>query len=126
MSWFYFALAAPLLFALTTLLDDNLLKYVYKSPQFATVSAGVYGTLPLLSRLFLPASNIPFSLALLAVLAGIFNLIYYFFYFRGLQSDTPSIVLVLFTLAPATLPFLAHATVHENLVKLQLVGFILI
>ncbi|HSW36749.1 MAG TPA: DMT family transporter [Candidatus Saccharimonadales bacterium] len=126
MAWFYLALLAPLLYAIVNLLDDNLLRYVYKSPYFATVSAGFYGSLPLLSRFFIHTSNIPTGLALLSVAAGFITLTYYFFYFKGLESDSPSIVIALFSLAPATIPFFASFIVHERLFGLQILGFMIV
>ncbi|HXE10150.1 MAG TPA: hypothetical protein VN554_01865, partial [Verrucomicrobiae bacterium] len=62
MTWFYLALLAPLLYAIVNLLDDNLLQFVYKSPYVAAVSAGFYGSLPLLSRFFLDAHRLPANL----------------------------------------------------------------
>ena len=123
MSWFYLALLAPLLYAIVNLLDDNLLSFVYKSPYLATVSAGFYGALPLLSRFFIHARALPASLASLAVMAGCLNLAYYFFYFKGLESDSPSTVIALFGLAPATIPFFARFIVHEHLAAMEIVGF---
>jgi drug/metabolite transporter (DMT)-like permease len=124
MSWFYLALLAPLLYAVVNLLDDNLLSFVYKSPYLATVSAGFYGSLPLLSRIFIHAHALSLQLALLAGGAGFLTLAYYFFYFKGLQSDSPSIVIALFSLAPATIPFLAHFIVHEHLSVGEIGGFV--
>jgi drug/metabolite transporter (DMT)-like permease len=126
MSWFYLALLATLLYAIVNLFDDNLLRFVYKSPYLAVTSAGFYGALPLLSRLFIHASNISLNLALLSVLAGFLTLVYYFFYFRGLASDTPAVVVALLGLAPATIPFLAHVFVHEQLLPLEIVGFVVV
>jgi drug/metabolite transporter (DMT)-like permease len=126
MSWFYLALLAPLLYAVVNLLDDNLLSFVYKSPYLAAVSVGFYGTLPLLSRFFIHASAIPAHLAVLSVMAGWLTLVYYFFYFKGLQSDSPSIVIALFGLAPATIPFFAHFIVHERLAPLEIAGFVIV
>lgn len=126
MSWFYLALLAPMLYAVVTLLDDNLLSFVYKSPYLAAVSAGFYGALPLLSRFFIHAQGLPAHLALLATAAGFLNLAYYFFYFKGLESDSPSIVVALFGLAPATIPFFAHFIVHERLASLEVAGFAIV
>lgn len=126
MSWFYLALLAPLFYAITVLFDDNLLRFVYKGPYLATTFAGVFGALPLLSRLFLPSGAISLDLALLAILAGFLNITYYFFYFRGLALDMPSIVIALFSLAPATIPVLAYFFVHERLTVAELAGFTIV
>jgi drug/metabolite transporter (DMT)-like permease len=126
MSWFYLALLASLLYAIVNLLDDNLLSFVYKSPYLATAFAGFFGSVPLLSRLFIHTANIPASLAVLSVASGSFTVVIALFYFRGLQSDSPSIVVALFGLAPATIPFFAHFIVHERLMSVEIVGFVIV
>lgn len=123
MSWFYLALFVPLLFAVVNLIDDNLLQFVYKSRYIATVMAGVSGTLPLLSLFFLDFNNIPTNLALLSMLSGSLAVGFYFFYFKSLQLDSPSVVVALFSLVPATIPFLAYFIVDEKLGLQQIVGF---
>ncbi len=126
MSWFYLALLAAFLYAVVNLLDDNLLRFVYKSPYLATFSAGIYGLLPLLTMFFIHASNIPASLALLSAGAGFLTLTCYFFYFKGLGSESPSIVVALFSLAPAAIPFFAHFLVHERLTSVEVLGFMVV
>jgi drug/metabolite transporter (DMT)-like permease len=126
MSWFYLALLAPLLYAVVNLLDDNLLRSVYKSPYLAAAFTGFFGTLPLLSRLFINAAALPHLLIALSLMAGFLTVAYYFFYFRGLASDSPSIVIALFGLAPATIPFFAHFIVHEQLLTMEVIGFVIV
>ncbi|HVX57843.1 MAG TPA: EamA family transporter [Candidatus Saccharimonadales bacterium] len=125
MSWFYLALLAPLLYAVVVLFDDSLLRFVYKSPYIGTIAAGFFGILPLVAVLF-RAVSIPANLALLALLAGFLTITYYFFYFKGLEVEAPSVVIALFNLAPATIPVLAHFLVHEDLQGIQLLGFLII
>jgi drug/metabolite transporter (DMT)-like permease len=126
MSWFYLALLAPLMYAIVNLLDDNLLSFVYKSPYLACVSVGFFGATPLLSRFFIHSPALSLQLALLAIGAGMLTLGYYFFYFKGLQADSPSVVIALFSLAPATIPFFAHLIVHEQLSGGEIVGFLIV
>lgn len=126
MSWFYLALLSPLLYAITNFFDDNLLRSVYRGPYLATAFAGLFGTLPLLSLLFLSPGSISLHLGILAGLAGLLTVGYYFFYFRGLESDMPSVVIALFSLAPVTLPFFAHFLLHEQLGVAEIIGFILV
>lgn len=123
MSWFYLALLVPLLYAVVNLIDDNLLQFVYKNRYTATVMAGVSGTLPLLSLFFLEFNNIPTNLALLSMFAGALTVGFYFYYFKSLQLDSPSVVVALFSLAPATIPFLAYFIVDEKLAAQQIIGF---
>lgn len=126
MSWFYLALLVPLLSAVLNLLDDNLLKFVYRNPYLATVSIGLFGSLPLLSRFFIDAHLLPVSLAILSITAGFLTLVFYYFYFKGLASDSPSVVVALLSLTPATIPFFAHFIVHEQLLPMQIVGFMIV
>ncbi len=126
MSWFYLALLVPLISAVLNLLDDNLLQFVYKNTYLATASIGLFSTLPLLTWFFIDTHGIPASLALLSIVSGMLTLAFYHFYFRALESDTPSIVAALLALTPATLPFFAHFIVHERLLPLQIVGFIIV
>jgi drug/metabolite transporter (DMT)-like permease len=79
-----------------------------------------------MSWFFVTARVIPARLAVLAVAAGFLTLVYYFFYFKGLESDSPSIVIALFGLAPATIPLLAHFLVHERLFAMEIVGFMIV
>jgi len=125
MDWFYLALAAPLLYAVVNLFDDNLLQFVYKSPYLATTFSGFFGAVPLVALTMRPA-HISGSLAALAVLTGFLTVCYYFFYFKGLESDMPSVVIALFSLAPATIPVFARIFVHERLTSFQLLGFALV
>jgi drug/metabolite transporter (DMT)-like permease len=125
MNWFYLALLAPLLFAITVLFDDSLLRFVYKSPYISTIMNGFFGILPLVAVFFRPVS-IPLHLALMAMLSGFLTIIFIFFYFKSLALESPSVVIALFSLAPATIPILAHFFVQENLRAVQLLGFIII
>lgn len=126
MSWFYIALLVPFLYALTNLFDDNKLQFVFEGPFMSTALAGIFGLLPILSLLFLRTHNIPLAYSSLAVLAGILTTTYFFFYFRALQLEQPSVVIAMFSLVPATIPFLAHFFLHENLSAWEIVGFIIV
>lgn len=119
------ALLAPLLYSIVVLFDDNLLSFVYKSPYLATAFAGFFGVLPFAAVIF-KAPVIHANLAALALLAGLLTVSYYYFYFKGLESDTPAVVIALFNLAPATIPIFAHFFVHEQLTGLELAGFLVV
>jgi len=126
MNWFYLALLAPMFYAMLNLVDDNLLQYVYEGPYMATVIAGIFGTLPLLSLLVLRAQHISLELAVQSALAGFLTTCYFFFYYKALELEEPSVVVALFSLVPATLPFLAHFLLHEDLAGMEIVGFVLV
>lgn len=126
MSWLYLALLAPLLYAIVNLFDDNLLEKVYKSPYLSTVFAGFFGSLPIFTLLFKEADTITLHAAMAASIGGLFTVLYYFFYFRSLRVETPSVVIALFSLAPALLPVFAHIFLRENLPVLAIVGFVIV
>ena len=126
MSWFYLALLAPLLYAIVNLIDDNLVRFVNKGPYFVATVAGIFGATPLISRLFIGTQPMSLKLTIFAVLAGFFTVLYYFFYLKALESEQPSIVIALFGLVPATLPFLAHSILHEQLIGAQIIGLAIV
>ncbi len=126
MSWIYLAILAPFLFAIVNLFDDNLLNFIYESPYIATISVGFYGSLPLLSRIFIHSNFLPNKLIFLATLAGFLTLTYYFYYFKALKIETPSVVVALIGLSPATIPFIAHFLVNERLNLAEIIGLTLV
>jgi drug/metabolite transporter (DMT)-like permease len=123
MTWFYLALLAPVLYAAVNLIDDNLLRLVYRSPYLGAMEGGLFGALPLLSLFFLHTSRISFLFACASIFAGYLLSIFYFFYFKAFASGSPSIVIALLNLAPASLIFLSHFILHSNLSVTQVVGF---
>lgn len=126
MSWFYLALLAPLLYAIVNLIDDNLLRFVYKGPYLAAAASGIFGALPLLSLFYVDPTPISNSLAAIMVAAGFLTTIYYFLYFKSLAVESPSIVVAMLGLVPAIVPILAYYFLHEKLTGMQLVGFAIV
>lgn len=126
MEWFYIALISPALFAVVNIIDDNLIRNVYKSPFFGAIISGFFAVIPLVSLFFVPFSiHSPFIL-LLGLSAGFLTTLYYFFYFKGLESEFPSVVIAILSLSPALVPFLAYFILGESLTVNQYVGFVLI
>lgn len=123
MSWIYLALLAPFLYAIVNLLDDNLLHHVYESPSFAAVSAGLWGGIPLLSIFFVRVHGLPPEDVVSMIIAGLLTTGFYYFYFKALTTEFPAVVIAMFGLAPAFLPFIARFTVGEHLEAQEIVGF---
>ncbi len=121
--WFLAALFATLLWAVVVLIDDNLLKNIYKNARFAAVISGLFGFIPSF-YLFVTNETLSFNPALVipAVVSGVLTIVFYYFYFRTLQTDEPSVAIALFSLAPAIVPFLAFAFLGEVLHLSQYVG----
>jgi drug/metabolite transporter (DMT)-like permease len=126
MSWLYLALLAPVLYAIVNLFDDNLLEKVYKSPYLSTVFAGLFGSAPLVALIFRTSDSISNAAVYTAISAGFLTVCYLFYYFRALQVESPSVVIALFSLAPAVLPVFAGLFLHEKLSSLALVGFVIV
>lgn len=128
MIWFYLALLAPLLYAIITLLDDNLLRHVYKKPQIAAAFSGLFGIVPAILILAFGrgALSISVGLGCIALLAGLCTTLAWYFYFRGLETLNPSVVSAILSLTPALLPLTAHFLVGEQLSITAGAGFVII
>lgn len=124
--WFYIALLSPALFALVTLADDNLVRKVYKSPEFGAIVSGFFALLPLLAIPFFPIRIPPLPIIMLAILAGFLTINYYLLYFKSLLIESPSVVITLFQMSRAMVPFLAYIFLGELLTKGEYVGFFII
>jgi drug/metabolite transporter (DMT)-like permease len=99
--WFAFALAAPVFWAVSNLLDARLLNRHKLSPLALMVVTGLFNGIPLAviaatSGLEWPGS----STALLAGAAGALGLFVYLPYFHALELAPPSDVLMFWNLAP--------------------------
>ena len=113
MNWFYIALIAPALWALVNIIDDNLLRGVYEDPFFGTIISGLFALLPLLSLFFVKITIPPINALIAALLSGFLLVCAYFFYFKALWHELPSITAALWNLSPALIPFLAFILVFE-------------
>lgn len=124
--WFYFALLSPLIFAVVNIIDDNLLRSVYKSPFFGAIISGFFALLPLLALIFIPFSVPSYPIALLGISAGFLTTMYYLYYFKALESEYPSVVVALFGFSPSLVPFIAYGVLGEVLNINQYLGFVII
>ncbi len=126
MDWFLLALLAPLFFAVVNLIDDNLIHHVYRGPYFAVIISGLFGAIPLISLLFKELEPLSASLAVAGMTAGFLTAVYYYFYFKALEVEYPSVVIAMFSLTPATVPILAYFFLDERLSYMQLLGFMIV
>lgn len=124
MSWIYLALLVPLIYAIITLIDDNLLSYVYRSPRVAAAISGLFGILPALILIAtVNVEKVPINLMALSVVTGMVTVIAYYLYFQGLAKSSPSVVAALMSLSPAVIPFIAYFAVGERLGLSAVLGF---
>jgi len=124
MSWIFLALLVPLIYAIITLIDDNLLSYVYRSPRVAAAISGLFGVLPALIVVAIAdVDKVPINLILLSLITGALTVISYYLYFQGLSRTSPSVVAALMSLSPAVIPFIAYFAVGERLGLAAILGF---
>ena len=127
MSWIYLALLVPLIYAIITLIDDNLLSYVYRSPRVAAAISGLFGVLPALIVVAIAdVDKVPLKLVLLSLATGALTVISYYLYFQGLSRASPSVVAALMSLSPAIIPFIAYFAVGERLGLAAILGFMIV
>lgn len=127
MSWFVLALIAPLLWAVVNLIDDHLLSNVYRSAAIGTVISGIAGFMPAIYLgLFNPPESLPSRVIAFALTAGLLTVLFYYFYFRTLDSDDPSVAIALNNIAPALVLILAFAILDEKLQLSQYIGVLMI
>jgi drug/metabolite transporter (DMT)-like permease len=123
--WILLALIVPLFWAVMNLIDDNLVNHVYKGAYLAAVVSGFFGILPAAYVLHKSSYDVYLDLRLviLSLFAGFLTTLFYFFYFRALEKENPSVVIAIFSLAPALIPFFAYFFLDERLSAIALVGF---
>lgn len=121
--WFLAAFSATFLWAVVNLIDDNLLKNVYRSARFGAVISGLFGFVPSF-YLFVTNETLSFNplIVVPALASGVLTVVFYYYYFRTLQADEPSVAVALLSLVPAIVPFLAFAFLGEVLHLSQYLG----
>lgn len=124
--WFYLSLISPALWAIVVLVDDNMTKRIYENPFVGTIISGFFALLPLATLFFVPITIPSMSVLTVALLAGFLMMVASWFYFKSLTIELPSVVSVLWSIAPAFIPFLAYFFLQERLTYYQLLGFITI
>jgi len=126
MSWFFLALFSTFIYAIINLLDDHLLKHVYKNPHAGTIISSLFAGLPLLSLFFLDTQPIETKYILLSLLAGLISSVWIYNYFRSFEVEAPSVVVTFMGLSPLILAILAFFFLDERLQATQIIGAALV
>lgn len=122
MSWFILALISPLLFAIINLIDDHMLKHVYRSPHSGAIVSSLFAGLPLLSVFFLDTKPISLGFISVAVFTGFMASVLYYNYFRSFEDEPPSIIAAVLGTSPLILSILGYLFLNERLSLIQIVG----
>jgi drug/metabolite transporter (DMT)-like permease len=129
MEWFILGLIAPALWAVVILIDDNLIRDVYRSATFGAIVAGLLGGVPaLVGAVGLKPVTELISLpqALLALAAGMAMVGFYWLFFQSLETDDPSIVTALSNMTSVLVPVLAFIFLGEVLKLHQYLGIAIV
>ncbi len=126
-NWLHLALIAPMLWSAVVLIDDNLLRKVYRSAGFAAMAAGLFGVFPFLFFAVTDQNPVPAPKILaISIATGIITVCFYYFYFKALSTDEPSTTIAILNLAPVIVLVLAAVYLREQLSNSQYAGIAVI
>lgn len=127
MNWLFFALLAPLIYAIVVDIDKYILEKEipdYRGmPIYSAGAAFIFGIL-----LWIVTGFPILSLrdALLITLTGVLTIFGLAFYFKALSSDEASKVTILFQMTPVIILFMSYFFLGEKITLKELLGFLLI
>ncbi len=127
MSWFWFALATPVLYCAAIYIDKFVLSKKNTDPLVVTLLSGVVlGAMALIVRMVFGVNQIGGPEILALLVSGVFLLFYILPYLQALQIDEATRVVPLMQLAPIYVLVFSTVFLGEPLTGMQLVGFGLI
>ena len=101
MSWFLVSILATVAFAVVNIVDKILLLRFAKTDIAAVKILGIFSFLFFLAMLLFVPSQITYSQNIwLPVVAGIFEVIYIYWYLKAIASDMVAFLVPFFSLAP--------------------------
>lgn len=127
MSWITFALLAPLFSTATNYIDKYLIGDRIKNPQVIAIAMGIMsliaGTIAWMLNGFTTLTPFDASIVLAAGVVSFYSWVYYF---KALNDEETSIVILLFQVSPVMTLLLSWLFLNEAISQQQLFGFILI
>lgn len=127
MSWIFIALAAPLLFAISNLLDNYLSTKITKGTSTLVFYSAVFNILFLPLLFFEGMPGMPNATEWgIIFLIGLLEVLWLFPYFKAYEHDDTSVVASLFSLGKILVPVFAFFLIGEVLAPIQYIGFIII
>lgn len=127
MVWLLAAIAAPVVWAFTNVLDQNLVNQRSKDPLFLVGVTGIFAGIPSIIAMasgqfvVLSADNLA-----LATIIGVIGLSAYAPYYLALRHDDAADVILFWNLTPAFVAILAFFIAHERLSLVQSIAVSLI
>lgn len=130
MSWFFFALIAPLLYSLTNHIDKVLLEKYFKEGGvgtllvFSALASAI--ALPIFLLIDPEVLQVSFRSFVILMTVGILNILVIWFYLLALKDDEASIIIVFYQLVPVIGLILGYIMLGETVTKLQLIAMAII
>lgn len=128
--WIFFALLAPLLFAIVHVMDSYCVEEIFEKPWMGMVISSITSMMVLLTIPFVMPfySGVEISLNIfaLAILAGVLIQINQAIYFEALNNSDASIVSSYWNLVPAITPLASYILLGDLLGIFQYVGILII
>lgn len=127
MSWIFFALAAPFLFAVSNFIDRFLIEKRIKDPFFISMLGGFFslfvGILIFFVRHFpvLPTKDL-----IILLVGGIFLELGLIPWYKAISIDDPSRIVAIFQLIPVVVLVTSYVFLGERLSLSQAAGFVLV
>ncbi|MFA5129978.1 MAG: DMT family transporter [Patescibacteria group bacterium] len=129
MLWLVLSLLAPLLWAITNLIDDDLILHRLKQPFVIVGITGLFAGIPAAYFLATGAFHVPsWPIIVFGLMTGVVNLAVYYPYFRALQTTNPESAILFWNLAPVLVAVFAFIFLGERLsiVKYVAIGLIIL
>ncbi len=129
MNWFYLAILAPFLWAISNFIDKFLVSKYFKSSSGALIIFSSLIGLPvaILIAIFNPAVlTLKLGLGVLIIFSSFLGILYLFPYFKALNKADASVVVPIFQSIPVFTFFLAYFVLGEMLNGMQIFGSVLI
>lgn len=127
MSWLFFALGAPVSYAISNFIDRFLIEKRIRDNRALAILSGITGTvisLTILISLRFPA--VPWRQAFIMLASGACGILGLIPYYRAIAMEDASRVVPLFQLSPVFTFILSALFLHEMLTGTQFLGFFLI
>lgn len=116
MSWLLLALLGPAFWALSNVIDEQLVQRLFKEPLGLTVITGLFNTIPLVAIPFFHFPSSAGNISLLAFFAGVLGIIIYYPYLKALEITNAAITIVLWNFVPMFVLVLSRLFLHDVLV----------
>ena len=127
MLWFLFAISASVLWAISNLIDGDLVLNRVKNPLVIVTVTGLFSILPFLYECLIGNFSFPpLLISLFGIFLGFLSLMAFYPYFRALEHSHPASAVLLWNLSPVLIAITAFVFLGERLLPTQYLAISLI